>query len=756
MKVFTSGRFAASAVLFGGLLTASCSNDTPTGVDDLQTITVTPSASLAIGATHQFVAVGRDSDGDLVSIDPTWSVVAGGGTISEDGLFTAGMVAGSFPATVTATSDGLSGSVSVTVTAGPALMITVTPATNSIATSATQQYVAVATDAGGNVVVINPVWSIEAGGGTVSISGLFTAGDVAGTFANTVTASFGGVSGSATATVTTTAGVLATLTISPEPATLITNGTVQFTAVGRDVNGTVLAITPTWAVMSGGGTISATGLFTAGVDLGTFVNTVRVTSGAITGTATVVVTGAILTTLSVQPDPAMIPLNGTQQFTTVGKDANGNVLAITPTWTVLAGGGTISATGLFTAGSGAGTFTNTVQATSGAITATATVIVGGGTLTSISLTPGPATLAINGSQQFNAVGRDANANMVAFTPVWSVVAGGGTISTTGLFTAGALSGTFTNTVQVTNGTVTTRATVTVNAGALATITVQPNPLSLAVTASQQFTVVGRDGNGNVISFTPTWSVVNGGGTISANGNFTASAVAGSHPNTISAVSGAITGLGSVTVTAAPAPAPIIGLGAAATNAALAGTTITCVAGGTINGDVGVSPGTSITGFGPCTIAGAQHANDAAAVAAQSAATNAFSAGFALTCPPANVITGDLGGTTRTAGVYCTVGAMAVTGILTLDGGGNPDASFVFQAGTSLTTAGSISLINGAQARNVFWLVGSSATLGAASQWQGTILVLTSITLGDNATILGRALARNGAVTLGTNNVISLP
>ena len=756
MKILTSGRLTASAILLGGLLTAACGSDNPTGGDDLQSITVTPSASLAIGGTQQFTAVGRDSDGDVVTIDPTWSIAAGGGTITQDGLFTAGMVAGTFPATVTATSDGVSGSVNVTVTAGPAVTITVTPATSSIATSATQQYVAVATDAGGNVVVITPEWSIDAGGGTVSSTGLFTAGTVAGTFENTVTATFGDVSGSATATITSTAGVLATLTVSPSPATLPTNGTQQFTAEGRDINGTIVAITPTWAVMAGGGTISATGLFTAGVDLGTFVNTVRVTSGSITGTATVIVTAATLATLTVTPDPAMIPLNGTQQFTAVGKDANGNVLAITPIWSVVAGGGTISGTGLFTAGTGGGTFTNTVQATSGAITSFATVIVGGGTLTSIALTPDPATLAIGGTQQFSAVGRDANANVVAFTPTWSVVAGGGTITQTGLFTAGTVSGTFPSTVQVTNGTVTTRATVTVNPGALTSITVQPNPVSLAVTASQQFTVVGRDANGNVVPVSPTWSVVAGGGAISASGNFTAGSVAGSHPNTISAVSGAITGFASVTVTAAPAPAPVIGLGAAASSAVLAGTTITCVGGGAITGDVSVSPGTAITGFGPCTIAGVQHSNDAAAIAAQSAATNAFNSGFALTCPPANLIATNLGGSTRAAGVYCTTGAMTMTGTLILDGGGNPDASFVFQAGSSLTGAGSISLINGAQARNVFWLVGSSATLGAASQWQGNLLALTAITLGDNATVLGRVLARNGAVTLGTNNVVTIP
>ena len=117
--------------------------------------------------------------------------------------------------------------------------------------------------------------------------------------------------------------------------------------------------------------------------------------------------------------------------------------------------------------------------------------------------------------------------------------------------------------------------------------------------------------------------------------------------------------------------------------------------------------------------------------------------------------GDLGGTRRRRRLLHG-DTNGVTGTLTLDGGGDPNATFVFQAGTGLTTAGDIVLINDAQAKNVYWQVGSSATIGTASQWKGNILALTSITLVDNANLLGRALARNGAVSLGTNNVITLP
>jgi hypothetical protein len=189
---------------------------------------------------------------------------------------------------------------------------------------------------------------------------------------------------------------------------------------------------------------------------------------------------------------------------------------------------------------------------------------------------------------------------------------------------------------------------------------------------------------------------------------------------------------------------------------MAGTEVTCISGGIIYADVSISPGNTVTGFGPCEITGVQHLADAVADQGQIDLTSAYDDLAGLPCDPANAIVADLGGTTLAAGVYCTASGIAVTGALTLDGGGDPDATFVFQAGTSLTTAGDVVLINGAQARNVYWQVGSSATLGTASKWQGNVLTLTSITLVDNATLTGRALARNGAVSLGTNNVIVLP
>jgi type VI secretion system secreted protein VgrG len=202
------------------------------------------------------------------------------------------------------------------------------------------------------------------------------------------------------------------------------------------------------------------------------------------------------------------------------------------------------------------------------------------------------------------------------------------------------------------------------------------------------------------------------------------------------------------------------LGTAGNFSVLAGTTVTNTGSTVINGGgVGVSPGSAITGFPPGTIASpyTTHAGDAVAALAQTDLTAAYNQAAALA--PTQVLTGqDLGGKTLTAGVYFFSSSAQLTGTLTLDAQGDPNAQFVFQIGSTLTTASNSSVVtinNGAgmPGCTVFWQVGSSATLGTGTAFEGHILALTSITLTTGATILdGSALARNGAVTLDTNTI----
>ncbi len=211
----------------------------------------------------------------------------------------------------------------------------------------------------------------------------------------------------------------------------------------------------------------------------------------------------------------------------------------------------------------------------------------------------------------------------------------------------------------------------------------------------------------------------------------------------------------------PGPGP--SLGTAATYGILAGASVTCASSATfpstINADVGISPGSTLTGFPPCIITGNTNFGNAAALTAQSYALAAYND---LAGMPCGTIVGtvDMGGTTKAAGVYCSGSTLGVTGTLTLDGGGDPNALFVFQAGSSLTTGGAspnIKLINGAQAKNVWWQIGSSATIGTNNRFLGNIVAFTSITLSGADTLIGRALALNGSVSLSANSdVITLP
>jgi hypothetical protein len=172
----------------------------------------------------------------------------------------------------------------------------------------------------------------------------------------------------------------------------------------------------------------------------------------------------------------------------------------------------------------------------------------------------------------------------------------------------------------------------------------------------------------------------------------------------------------------------------------------------VTGDLGVSPGTAVTGFPPGTINGTLHAGDATAAQAHADLATAYA--DAVGRAPAAPILGDLGGVTLTPGVYAAPAALTLAGTLTLDARGNPAAVFILQAGSTLgTAAGSqVNLAGGAQSCNVFWQVGSSATLGASSGLAGTILASTSISMGDGVTIDGRALARDGAVTMSNDTV----
>ncbi len=198
--------------------------------------------------------------------------------------------------------------------------------------------------------------------------------------------------------------------------------------------------------------------------------------------------------------------------------------------------------------------------------------------------------------------------------------------------------------------------------------------------------------------------------------------------------------------------PPVGLGTADSFAVLGGSTVTNTGPTVVNGDLGLAPGSAVPGFPPGLVNGTIHVADAVAVQAKTDLVTAYN--DAAGRLPALAIPADLGGLTLTSGVYKSSSSLGLTGALTLDAQGNPNSVFVFQAGSTLTTASAsrVNLINGAQACNVYWQVGSSATLGTTSNFSGVIMAMQSISMNNGVTVLGRAFARNGAVTMINDNI----
>jgi hypothetical protein len=215
---------------------------------------------------------------------------------------------------------------------------------------------------------------------------------------------------------------------------------------------------------------------------------------------------------------------------------------------------------------------------------------------------------------------------------------------------------------------------------------------------------------------------------------------------------AVCAVGLVVTTSATAAATPVPLATTDAFSVLAGSGITNTGPTTVSGSIGTFPTTSISGLGSMTVGGTNHAGDAVSQQAKTDLVTAYNT--AAGEGPTNPVAADLGGRTLLPGVYNSASSMGLTGALTLNAQGNPNSVFVFQIGSALTSASGsqINLINGAQACNVFWQIGSSATLGTGSTFIGTILALTSITVTTGVTIDGRVLARNGAVTLDTDTI----
>ena len=256
--------------------------------------------------------------------------------------------------------------------------------------------------------------------------------------------------------------------------------------------------------------------------------------------------------------------------------------------------------------------------------------------------------------------------------------------------------------------------VTFNAGTNTATFTPAQPLSLNLAYTATITTGAKDSSGNALAMNHTWTF-----TTSACGQL-----------------------------------PVV-LGSAANYAVLAGSTVTSTGLSTVTGDLGVSPGTAVTGFPPGILVGAQHLGDPTSAQGIADLTTAYNSAAGRTLCPISV-SGNLGGQTLAPGLYKSTTSLAVSsGDLTLDAQGDGNAIFIFQMASTLTTTSGrqVILTNGAKAANIYWQVGSSATLGTTSVFQGTIMADQAITLQTGARLNGRALARIAAVSLDGNTIV---
>lgn len=424
----------------------------------LATVAVTSSSSqVAVGQTRQFTAQGKDQFGNNLAATYTWTV-SGGGTINASGLFTAGAAAGG-PFTVTATSGARSGAAQISVVAANAPTVATAPAaTPAPVTAQTANLTVLGADDGGEA-NLTYTWSAPTAPApvTFSVNGSNAAKAAVATFARAGAyvlqvriADGAGLSTTANVNVTVNA-TLTTVAVMPPTISVALNGSQSFTAQGKDQFGNVLAAQPayTWTV-SGGGTVNASGVFTAGNTAGG-PHTLTATSGARNGTSTITITSGTPPTIANAAAASKSPVTGaTVDLSVLGADDSGEA-ALTYTWSMAAGPAavTFSANDSNAAKATTATFTRagsySLQAhikdgVGLSVTSTLTLVVDQ-TFTKLSVSPSTVTVAPNAQQQFAGTAEDQFARPMAPQPVmtWSLV-GGGAVSPAGLYTAPSSTG----------------------------------------------------------------------------------------------------------------------------------------------------------------------------------------------------------------------------------------------------------------------------------------------------------------------------
>ncbi|HSQ29801.1 MAG TPA: Ig-like domain-containing protein [Gemmatimonadaceae bacterium] len=517
------------------------------------TVQKTPVASVVVrpnhidatpGAHTPLTAIAYDAANNLLSDRAViWTSSNDGvATVDATGMVTA-VAAGN--ATITGTAEGKSDAATITVTQGAVATVAVTPSPLTITVGQTSQLAATARDANNNPVIGRPVsWSSDnAAIATVSSTGLLTA-VAAGTA--TITATIDGKDGTAAITVSNVP--VASVALQPPGANMAKGSSIQFSAVVKDANGTIVTgRVVTWSssntsvvIVDASGIASAVGAGTA---------TVSATCEGVTGTAPVTVSIITVASVTVTPSPASVSTGGTVTLTATVKDASGNVLTgqIVAWSTSNPGIATVSSTGVVT-GVAAGTVT--ITASSGGKSGTSTVTVTTAPVGSVTVSPSSTTIIIGQSTTLTATVKDINGNTVSRAVTWSSSnTAKATVNSSGVVTS---VDTGKVTITATSEGVSGTASVTILPVPVASVTVSPSSATIGVGKTVTLSAVTKDANGNVLTGrTITWSTSDATvATVSSTGVVTG-AGSGGKTATITATSEGKSGTATITVTLVP-------------------------------------------------------------------------------------------------------------------------------------------------------------------------------------------------------------
>ncbi|HWA17201.1 MAG TPA: hypothetical protein VG817_12250, partial [Gemmatimonadales bacterium] len=517
------GTYRVIATVVGASLSDTSLVTVPAAPVTLSTLNLLPgTVSLPTGGSQQFSVNALWSDGSTTL--PPVSYSATGGTIDGNGLFVAGGTPGTFQVIVAHNGGALRDTSTVTIQAPPPVTLNtlvIIPGSVSLQTGASQQFAVAGTWSDGSTTT--PTVSYSATGGSVTTGGVYTAGTTAGTYR--VIALHAASGRADTASITVTAPPVATLTslsMTPASVNLSTGATQQFSISAQWSDGSTALPAVTYSAT--GGTVSAGGLYTAGSTPGTYRVIVTHAASGLADTSSVILTAPAPTLTSVSMTPATVSLQSgaTQQFTTTALWSDGSTTV--PTLSYSATGGTITTGGLYTAGSTAGTYRIIVSANGRADTSNVTITVPAPTLTSLSMTPASVTLTAGATQAFSVTALWSDGSTTV--PAVSFSATGGTIIPNGQYTAGTTAGTYRVIVSANGRADTSTVTITVPAPTLNALVMTPASATVASGATQQFSTTAQWSDGSTTL--PTLTYTASGGTVTANGLYTAGATAGTY------------------------------------------------------------------------------------------------------------------------------------------------------------------------------------------------------------------------------------